>query len=97
MGKPWWTGCGVLVVISLGAWLKQDVSFLIRWTAITGGGMWALSAIFSGALLSGDRIRANLYGEEKADRDRRVQWAANLFWIGVPCILGLAAGVWMTR
>ncbi len=48
-----------------------------------------LAAIFSGALGSGDRVRAN-YSDEQ-DFRQRMRWSTNLFLFGIPNLLASLA------
>ncbi|TEB04403.1 hypothetical protein Psch_04130 [Pelotomaculum schinkii] len=48
-----------------------------------------LAAIFSGALVSGDRVRAN-YSDEQ-DFRQRMRWSTNLFLFGIPNLLASLA------
>lgn len=72
---------GVGVIIS---WLKQDEQFLLLYATFVGGGLWLVSAILSGALVSGDRIRANYATETAEDRANRHLWMIRFFLAGIP-------------
>ncbi len=56
---------------------------------IIGIGSMILAAIFSGALASGDRVRAN-YSDEQDFRER-MSWSLKLFLFGIPSLLASLA------
>jgi len=80
-------GIGLLCAGGLISGWKDDERFLLLYATFTGGGLWLLSAILSGALLSGDRIRANYATEEEEDRHNRHLWMVRFFLAGVPCAI----------
>lgn len=45
---------------------------------------WGLAALLSGALVSGDRMRANYYTESKEDSKARKKLTMQLFLFGMP-------------
>lgn len=64
-------GLGILLVLFI---LADDSIRLIKYAGYTGGILWLLAAIISGALGSGDRIRAN-YSDANDWRTRmNVAW-----------------------
>nr|WP_253264284.1 DUF5316 domain-containing protein [Brevibacillus sp. MCWH] len=65
--------------------------------AVVGGAAWLFSAVCSGALLSGDRIRANYATETAEDRKQRQKWAGRLFLFGLPFVVTAIFLLWSTR
>ncbi|MGC7845812.1 DUF5316 family protein [Desulforudis sp. 1088] len=61
---------------------------MIQVAGLFGVACLGLSAVFSGSLGSGDRIRANYTHEDEEDRTRRRRWATNLFFVGLPNVIG---------
>lgn len=85
--KPFRLGVLVLSFITLISLFMQDLSILVKYTGVVGLVCMGLPAILSGALLRGDRIRANYANETKEDRKKRYRWANNFFMIGLPNII----------
>ncbi|WP_178025390.1 DUF5316 family protein [Paenibacillaceae bacterium] len=48
---------------------------------------WLIAGIFSGAFISGDRIRANQSIETTEDKKDRIKYSLVLFVFGVPLLL----------
>ncbi|MFE7064087.1 DUF5316 domain-containing protein [Sutcliffiella sp. NPDC057660] len=82
--KYLYIGVGLSAIGALVSWffLGSGQAYLIP------GGLAAfflgLSMITSGALLSGDRMRANFATETKEDRDTRVTGTFRLLLLGIP-------------
>ncbi|XRG81074.1 DUF5316 domain-containing protein [Rossellomorea sp. GAMAL-10_SWC] len=63
--------------------LKQVVEF----TGVIGVVFIVLSMLFSGSMVSGDRMRANYSFESKEDRHERLETTKRLALIGFPNII----------
>jgi hypothetical protein len=78
-------------VVCAGLWLACLAAGLYfgYWNAfaVVGGAAWLFGAVCSGALLSGDRIRANHATETAEDRKQRLKWAGRFFLIGLPFVV----------
>jgi hypothetical protein len=75
----------VIVIISLvtgGLILFQNVTLAIGVIAII------LSGLLSGAFVSGDRARANIYMEDNVETKDRWSWSGRLFLFALPLIMG---------
>ncbi|UFJ41817.1 DUF5316 domain-containing protein [Brevibacillus humidisoli] len=84
MSKSVLTGVALVLLAALAAFLAGDISQMVRYTGIAGFACWGLAAIFSGALVSGDRMRANFATETTQDRRDRFRWSIRFFLIGLP-------------
>jgi hypothetical protein len=77
---------GVLLsaIGALVSWLLWGFSQAYLIPGGLGALLIGLSMIFSGSLVSGDRMRANFATESKEDRDNRVTGTFRLFLLGLP-------------
>ena len=89
--KPFLYGTMIGVVLLLIGLISNDWSIVTKLFGYLGFGSVGLAAIFSGALISGDRIRANNATESKEDNLKRNRWANHLFLFGLPNILIMIA------
>lgn len=80
-------GCGWLVFSALIGVILANRALFMELIGFAGFGCWLLGAIYSGALLSGDRIRANAATETVEDRRVRNRRAWQFFLIGLPNVL----------
>jgi hypothetical protein len=71
-------GCAILALF------LDDLSLFVTLTGGIGVVCVLLSMIFSGALVSGDRMRANHATESAEDRRVRIRWTLVLGMIGWP-------------
>ncbi|MFS0861189.1 DUF5316 domain-containing protein [Fredinandcohnia sp. 179-A 10B2 NHS] len=76
---------GISTIIAV---LLQDISLYYKISGGIGIGALILSGVTFGAFISGDRMRANYYSEEKSEREKRVKTATNFFLAGLPNIIG---------
>ncbi|MCL1699553.1 DUF5316 domain-containing protein [Lysinibacillus sp. Bpr_S20] len=74
--------CGVLISIIL--W-GMEKSYLVSGTV--GCIFIVISMIFSGAMVSGDRMRANFATETTDHRDERNKFTLNSLYIAIPNIV----------
>ena len=81
-------GTGVLLLVLAAAYITGNWTMFVMLSLVIGGLALLLAGVLSGALVSGDRGRANYSGEE--DYRRRQKWAFNLFLFGLPSIIGTA-------
>jgi len=88
VGRSLIIGVIILAILTFFSTMLQD---LMKLAGIVGLIFWGLSAIFSGVLGSGDRIRANFSSESKEDRNRRWKWGNICFLIGLPNIIASVA------
>ncbi|MFM1654046.1 DUF5316 domain-containing protein [Brevibacillus sp. B_LB10_24] len=87
MLKSFVVGLGLLALIALASLVMGDWGLIRQLTGIVGFGLLLLSAIFSGALLSGDRIRANYAFEDKEERRTRFRWSVHMLLAALPSIV----------
>lgn len=86
----------VIGVIGIGiSFLIQKPDLVVNGLLIAGLGSIILSGVFSGALASGDRVRAN-YSDEK-DFRQRSNWSWNLFLLGIPIVLSSLAVYFLNK
>ncbi|WP_421617052.1 DUF5316 domain-containing protein [Brevibacillus sp. TJ4] len=78
------TGLGLLLLSTVGYLLTNDLFFIVKLSGSAGLLCFLLSAVFTGSLNSGDRIRANDATESKEDRRTRRKWAIHLALVGLP-------------
>lgn len=79
-------GVAIAIVVGIIAFILNDWSLLIKVSGIIGAISILGSAIFTGILGSGDRIRANYTNEEDEDRKVRQGLSSNLLLVGLPSI-----------
>lgn len=77
----------VLLAVGLITAIFTNLNTGLQISAGIGLVLILLAAVFSGALVSGDRIRANYDDETAEDTKRRRVWSTNLFLAGLPGIL----------
>lgn len=83
-------GAGVALSMIIGI-LTRDADVWLRYIGYAAVFSVFLSAVFSGALLSGDRIRANYASETPEDRIYRIR--ISTFFLGSAVGLGVIASV----
>lgn len=91
MLKAFGIGVCLLFAISLVSLVMKDVSVFMKGTGIIAFIFMGLSAIFSGILGSGDRIRANTVNESADETRKRFRLFGSMFMIGLPNLLGCVA------
>jgi hypothetical protein len=75
-----------LLFLVLGIWTENDDLFLLL-SGGTGLACFLISALLSGALNDGDRIRANYWTESQQDLSQRIASMSRWFAFGIPNIL----------
>ncbi|WP_425341204.1 DUF5316 domain-containing protein [Brevibacillus borstelensis] len=84
-----------VVIFSIWAILVNNSFIIVQNSGIVGIICILLSAIFSNALNSGDRIRANHSSETKEDRQTRVRWSLKIALVGLPNVVAaIVAYTW---
>lgn len=78
--------CILFIIISISL-IIQNLSIFTTVTGTIGIICIVISALFSGTLISGDRIRAN-YSDEQSN-SMRTSWSLKILLLGLPCLLGL--------
>lgn len=79
-------GAALLALIALVSIGFGDWTLIMKFAGYAGGGFLLLAAVFSGSLVSGDRMRANFSTETKEDRDTRLKWSTRFMLISLPNI-----------
>ncbi len=74
---------GIIVIAVVTAFLKGDPTLIIDIVGITGLIFFVISGLFSGAFVSGERVRANYYPEEEEERRQKNRLTRDLFYVGV--------------
>lgn len=74
----------LLLAVGLIITLFTSLETGLRIPAEIGLVMILISAVISGALISGDRIRSSYAEESSEDKKRRNRWSTNLFMAGLP-------------
>lgn len=90
-------GCSLLLVSVIYSLAADNVIIAVKLSGTIGGIFILLSAIFTGSLASGDRIRANHATETPEDRRTRVNWAVNCALVGGPNLLAAIAILLFSR
>ncbi len=86
-------GVGILTLTFVGlvSFILGDWSLVYKFSGVIGLGSFIISALlsgaFSGAFISGDRMRANWTYDDSNNRDGG-GWASKLFLFGVPNLVG---------
>lgn len=88
MKKSLGIGFLILGISTIIAFLLQGISLYYKISGGIGIGALILSGVTVWVFISGDRIRANYYSEEKSEREKRVKTAINFFLVGLPNIVG---------
>jgi len=81
-------GVGIFIIEVLVALILQDWSLLIDMSGAIGLSALFLAAISSGALVTGDRFRANYSSDLREAQQERRPWSRVLFLIGLPNLGG---------
>ena len=89
--KSFSLGIAFLLVFCIAALVVGDVQVVVNGSGGLGLVCFLVSALFSGALVSGDRMRANYGVEQEEDTKERMNWALVFFFIGLPNIAASAA------
>jgi len=76
-------GIGIFLIETLVALVFQDWSLLIDMSGLLGLLALFLAAVFSGAVNTGDRIRANYRAAAKEEHQERRRWSQALFIVGL--------------
>ena len=69
---PFLIGIVIAIVANLIGFLLNDYNITLKITGFVVGGSFLISGILNGTFISGDRYRANLMGETKDDRDKKM-------------------------
>jgi hypothetical protein len=77
--RPFLTGVVFLFVVSVISIALGDRSLIFKVSGGVGLISMLASGLFTGAFISGDRIRANFYTELKEDRSKRIQSSNRFF------------------
>ncbi|WP_164553396.1 DUF5316 domain-containing protein [Brevibacillus marinus] len=77
-------GFSILLITAICSLVAHNLWITVTISGIIGVVCILLSAIFTGALTSGDRLRANHATETSEDRRIRVNWAFKLALVGLP-------------
>ncbi len=83
-----WLGIGAImpIISSIIALSLNNKSIIFLLCGILGALSFGLSIILSGALITGDRSRANDFSEQTEDRKARMKWSLKLMLVALPNI-----------
>lgn len=87
MKRSLMVGFSILIISIICSLIANNLLITVKLSGIIGVIFILLSAIFTGSLTSGDRLRANHATETSEDRRIRVNWAINLALVGLPNLL----------
>ncbi|GED33911.1 DUF5316 domain-containing protein [Brevibacillus centrosporus] len=90
-------GFSILFFSIICSLITKNLSIAVVISGITGAISILLSAIFTGSLNSGDRLRANHAIETREDRRTRIKWAINMALIGGPNLLAAILILYFSR
>ena len=74
----------VCFVICLAAFVIGDLRLTLKISFGLGMVLLVLSTVFSGSLVSGNRIRSNYHTSTEEDTNTRFKWTLHLFIMSVP-------------
>ncbi|MEY4479591.1 MAG: hypothetical protein RLZZ267_269 [Bacillota bacterium] len=81
------SGVVLSILFGLIALVFDDATILLQLTGWSGAITLGLAMVFSGALLSGDRMRANTYSEQVDDRKTRINLSGIMLYLSVPNLI----------
>ena len=84
---PFLIGLVIAIVANLIGFLLNDYNITLKITGFVVGGSFIISGILNGTFISGDRYRANLIGETKDDRDKKMKIIKYALFISIPNII----------
>ena len=73
---------GIFVIAAVAAFLKGNFTLIIEIIGYAGLIFIAISGIFAGFFVSGDRVRANYHAEDEERREKN-RLSKNLFFVGL--------------
>ncbi|MTI85318.1 MAG: hypothetical protein FH756_15815 [Firmicutes bacterium] len=82
-------GLGFVIIGLLFSVILGDWNAAATISGVTAAICLGFSAVFSGALNSGDRNRANLATETDDNRKIRIGWSFKLFLVGIPNLIAV--------
>jgi hypothetical protein len=82
--KSFVVGAIVAIITTIILVVFYDLNMAMKFTSGIGIISWLLAALLSGALNSGDRIRANFNTENQEERKTRIKITGRLLLFGVP-------------
>jgi hypothetical protein len=94
---PFLTGVTLSLIYGLIAFIMSDPKFLLKLTGWSAAITLGLAMIFSGALVSGDRMRANTYSEQAEDRKTRINLSGIMLYLSVPNLIVFAVSYFATH
>ncbi|WAH36393.1 DUF5316 domain-containing protein [Alicyclobacillus dauci] len=80
-------GLIVMAIVLVTSLFTGNWRLALKICCVFGVSSWFVSAILSGSMNSGDRMRANLASENIEDRQRRIRRASTLFLMGLPTLV----------
>jgi hypothetical protein len=89
------TGIAISIIALIISLLVRNPESIVNVLLIIGIIPMVFAALFSGVLVSGDRIRGNYSGED--DFRQRMSISTKLFLLGLPCLLTSFAIYFITK
>ncbi|GAY76102.1 MULTISPECIES: DUF5316 domain-containing protein [Sporolactobacillus] len=89
------TGLTIAILLFVIGALSPFRDFFASIAAVIGIVCLLISALASGALVSGDRNRANFATEDKKSRNERTGMMSRLFLLGLPNFVAFIALLWI--
>lgn len=96
MVKSLGVGFGIVVVGIATSLFSGNWPMGMNVSGTIGTVLLMLAAIFSGAAVSGDRVRAAYGNSSDEERDRRRNWSSSLFLIGFPPVALTIVYYWLS-
>ena len=87
---PFLSGIALSGIFGLLAIVLDEANLLLKLTGWTGLLTLGLAMIISGALVSGDRMRANTKREQAEDRRTRIHLSTIMLYLSIPNLLVFA-------
>ena len=81
---PFLTGVILCLFYGFIALIMRDPGLLLKLNGWSGAITLGLAMIFSGAFVSGNRMRANTYSEDAADRKTRINLSGIMLHLSIP-------------
>lgn len=84
---PFLIGLAIAIIANLIGFLLNDYNITFKITGFVVAGSFLISGILNGTFISGDRYRANLVGETKDDRDKKMKIIKYAVFVSIPNVI----------
>jgi hypothetical protein len=82
-------GLAAAIIIALISFINGDWFLVLKYSGAVALICFLISSTLIGSNLSGDRLRANFYSEDKHDRERRWKWSNVFLLVALPNVLSV--------